>query len=176
MAAVTKKELILEGLCCANCAAKIETKVKEINGVSLASMNFINKTLTIETEEVENFDNILDKIKGIVSRIEPHVVVKEKTITKTPKKVLLLMGLCCANCASKIEREVSNLSGVKTASVDFASQKLTIEIHNKHELNDIMSETRKIVSRIEPDVKVVDTENNNENKGNKSMAILDGLG
>jgi len=38
-----KKELILEGLNCANCAQKIETKVREIEGVKNASVNFVSK-------------------------------------------------------------------------------------------------------------------------------------
>ena len=153
------KELILDGLDCANCAAKIEAKVNAIEGVDKASMNFINKTLTIEISNRDKFDDILSETKKIVNRLEPGVNIKEKIISKSSKKVLVLMGLGCANCAAKIEKQVSSLSGVKAASVDFVSKKLSIETNNKHDLEDIINEAKKIVKRIEPDVKVIETEN-----------------
>ncbi len=39
-----------------------------------------------------------------------------------------LEGLCCANCAAEIEREVGGLDGVSAANVDFASRLLTVEL------------------------------------------------
>ena len=37
-------------------------------------------------------------------------------------KTYTLENLSCANCAAKIERGVSNISGVENASVSFASK------------------------------------------------------
>ena len=68
-------ELILEGLDCANCANKIENEVNNIDGVE-AKINFVNKTLTIKTEN--NYDEILNKVKNIISKHEPHVKIMEK--------------------------------------------------------------------------------------------------
>lgn len=79
-----------------------------------------------------------------------------KAIAGSSPKVLVLMGLCCANCAAKIEKEVGDLSGVKTASVDFISRKLTIEAHDENDLEDIINESKKIVKRIEPGVNVIE--------------------
>lgn len=70
-----KRELILEGLDCANCAAKIEKKVNEIEGVDSASMNFVTNMLTIETQNTGKFEEILNQVKGIVKKYEPHVNV-----------------------------------------------------------------------------------------------------
>ena len=41
------------------------------------------------------------------------------------KKTYLLDGLCCANCAAKIERGVAAIDGVTEASVSFLTTKLT---------------------------------------------------
>ncbi|KPU43303.1 cadmium, zinc and cobalt-transporting ATPase [Oxobacter pfennigii] len=158
MEAAARKELILEGLCCANCAAKIEAKVKELDGVSLATINFVNKTLIIEAQNTANINEIIDKTKAIVNRIESDVVVKEKTILKSEKKVLILMGLCCTNCAAKIEREVAKLPGVKSAVIDFTSQRLIFESDGSEKVNIIVTQVEKIVNRIEPDVKVLQEE------------------
>ncbi len=57
-----KKEVILEGLDCANCAAKIEDEVNKLNGVK-AYMNFMNKTLTLETESEQEYKNTLQQVK-----------------------------------------------------------------------------------------------------------------
>ena len=40
------------------------------------------------------------------------------------RKIIKLEGLCCANCASKIETEVSKLAGVKSAALSFMTQKI----------------------------------------------------
>ncbi len=167
-----KKELILEGLDCANCAAKIEHEVNELNGVQ-AYMNFMNKTLTLETESDSDYVSALEQVKSIVRKHEPDVSVKEKTVNKGAKKVLILEGLDCANCAAKIETQTKSLEGVNNATVDFVSKKLTIEVADKKEFNRILGEVTAIVKKIEPDVKVVDAD---KNKGNKSIIMLEGLG
>lgn len=166
-----KKELLLEGLDCANCAAKIENEVNELNGIK-ASMNFMNKTLTLETESETEYLNVLEQVKSIVHKHEPDVEVKEKTVNKGAKKVLILENLGCANCAAKIETQTKGIQGVNNATVDFVSKKLTIEA-DKKEFNRILDEVTALVKKIEPDVKVIDTD---KNKGNKSTIILDGLG
>jgi Cu+-exporting ATPase len=38
-------------------------------------------------------------------------------------------GMSCANCAANIERTVKKLDGVETASVNFASEQLTVSLH-----------------------------------------------
>jgi len=167
-----KKELILEGLDCANCAAKIEHEVNELNGVK-ANMNFMNKTLTLETESNTDYMSVLEQVKSIVRKHEPDVVVKEKSVNKGAKKVLILEGLDCANCAAKIEAQIKGIDGVNNATVDFVSKKLTIEVADKKEFNRIVGDVTSIVKKIEPDVKVVDTD---KNKSNKSVIMLEGLG
>ena len=74
------------------------------------------------------------------------------------KKVLILKGLDCANCADKIERALQNIEGVKSVSVDFISRKLTLEADNRTDLPRIIEEIIKIIGIIESEVKVVDSE------------------
>ncbi|NLX62119.1 MAG: cadmium-translocating P-type ATPase [Tissierellia bacterium] len=79
MAAAAKKELILEGLNCASCSAKIEREVNEIDGIS-ASMNFVTKTLTIEGSS-KDLEGVYEKVNKIVLKHEPHVRVIDKSNT-----------------------------------------------------------------------------------------------
>ena len=64
-----KKTYKLENLDCANCAAKIENAVKEIEGIVNASVSFMTQKLTIETEA--DLDEIMAKVKKIIRTIEP---------------------------------------------------------------------------------------------------------
>ena len=74
---MTKKEYFLNGLGCANCAAKIETAVGKLDGVNEATVNFATATLVVELKEDYTGD-ILPDIEKIVSSIESHVIVSEK--------------------------------------------------------------------------------------------------
>lgn len=150
-----KKEFILEGLGCANCAAKIEDKVNELDGIYSASVNFITKTLSLEIKEANGMEELIKSVNNIVVSIEKNVKLKEKVNSKILKKEILLEGLCCGNCAAKIERESNNIDGVKSATVDFIATKLIMEIEDSSKQNDIVDNVKKIVKRIEPDVNVV---------------------
>jgi len=67
--------LILEGLGCANCAAKIEMEVRTLPGVHEASVDIISRKLAVETEESTNIYRLFAGIEGVVKRIEPDVKV-----------------------------------------------------------------------------------------------------
>ncbi len=66
------------------------------------------------------------------------------------KKNYKLNNLGCANCASKMEREIGKLEGVNSATVNFMMQKLTIDAVDEG-FDDVMSSVQKIIKKIEPD-------------------------
>lgn len=59
-----KKTVMLKGLDCANCAAKVEKAVRKIEGVRSADINFFTAKLVIEVEEasVQELMGILEKV------------------------------------------------------------------------------------------------------------------
>jgi Cd2+/Zn2+-exporting ATPase len=177
----TKKEFILEGLGCANCAAKMEQKLNNLDDISSANINFITKTLSLEIKETSRMKELIAEITDIVKSVESHVKIVEKQSNKIIKKEILLQGLCCANCAGKIERESNKIDGVKSAVVDFISTKLIMEIDNPSKQNTIIDNVKEIAKRIEPGVNVIVLENKvkglkskneeNKNENNKSEII-----
>ena len=175
----TKKEFILEGLGCANCAAKMEQKLNNLDDISSANINFITKTLSLEIKETSRMKELIAEITDIVKSVESHVKIVEKQSNKIIKKEIMLQGLCCANCAGKIERESNKIDGVKSAVVDFISTKLIMEIDNPLKQNTIIDNVKGIVKRIEPNVNVIVLEDkvkelksrNEENENNKSEII-----
>ncbi|WP_315119612.1 heavy metal translocating P-type ATPase [uncultured Clostridium sp.] len=82
---ISKVELILDGLDCANCSAKIERAVGELAEVKDASMNFVSKVLTINLKEEKSKENVISKAKEIVNKYEPDVKVTEKNAPMTKK-------------------------------------------------------------------------------------------
>ena len=69
-------------------------------------------------------------------------------------KTVILKGLCCPSCTTEIEHSVSRIEGVKTASIAFVTQRMTIEFCDCDEKTerDMMKKIKKAVRRIEPDV------------------------
>lgn len=65
-----RKTFKLRDLDCANCAAKMETDIKKIEGVENASVNFMTQKLILEADD-ERFDAIVDEAVRICKRIEP---------------------------------------------------------------------------------------------------------
>lgn len=80
------------------------------------------------------------------------------------KKEYVLEGLDCANCASKIEDEVSKIKGVKNAVVDFVTGKLILEVENQSLLGEISIAVAKIAKNIEVDINVVESSDRTASK------------
>lgn len=98
-------KLILSGLNCANCANKIETKVNKINGIENASLNFSTTVLTVEINKEEEKNNIVNEIKSIVKKLEPHVKVIEKLDNKDIK---VNKSECTSSCCTNSHEHESN--------------------------------------------------------------------
>ncbi len=71
-----RKDFILEGLDCANCAMKIERGVSTIDGVDVCQVNFATQTLSLQFSEEEG--PIIARAEKTIKRLEPHVKLREK--------------------------------------------------------------------------------------------------
>lgn len=66
------------------------------------------------------------------------------------RKIIKLEGLCCANCAAKIEEGIKKLDGVKEASLSFMTERLTMEVEDGRE-EELVEAARKIAAKVEPE-------------------------
>lgn len=71
-----KKTFRLEGLDCANCAAKIERAINALDGVKNANVNFMTTKMIIEAED-EKMADIVAASEKIIKKIEPDTVMKK---------------------------------------------------------------------------------------------------
>ena len=62
------------------------------------------------------------------------------------EKIIKMSDIDCANCAAKIEREVSKIEGVSAASVNFMSQKIVIDTENE-KFDAAMEDIKKIAKK-----------------------------
>jgi len=72
-----KVKFKIKGLDCANCAAELERKIQKIEGITEASISFMTEKMIIECNDDEESE-IIEKIKKVVKREEPDVILEEK--------------------------------------------------------------------------------------------------
>ena len=71
-----KKTYLIEDLCCANCANKMETAIQKLDGVTSANLNFIAQKLFVEFED-RIADSITASVIKIATKVEPDVTIEE---------------------------------------------------------------------------------------------------
>lgn len=71
-----KRTFQVEGLDCANCAAKMERGIQALEGVNSCSINFMTGKLTVEAPD-ERMDEILEAAGKIVKKVEPGALLKK---------------------------------------------------------------------------------------------------
>lgn len=69
-----KKRYKLTDLDCANCAAKMETAIKKIDGVKDATVSFMAQKMTIDADD-ERFDDIMKEVVAVCKKVEPDCII-----------------------------------------------------------------------------------------------------
>ncbi len=69
-----RKTFKLQDLDCANCAAKMERGIREIDGVNSATISFMTQKLALDADE-DRFDAILEEAARICKKVEPDCVL-----------------------------------------------------------------------------------------------------
>ena len=70
------------------------------------------------------------------------------------KKSFRLEELDCANCAAKMEKAISEIPGVKKATISFMAQKMILEAPDDR-FDDIMKQVVKTAKKVVPDCTVI---------------------
>lgn len=70
------------------------------------------------------------------------------------KKTFELEELDCAHCAAKMEEGIAKLEGVTAVSVNFLTQKLTLEADDAV-FDKVLKQALKVCRKIEPDCRVI---------------------
>ncbi len=68
-----KKTIKLQDLDCANCAAKIENAISQIEGVLSVKVNFMTQKMTFEAVD-DKFDELLNQAQKVANKFEKDLV------------------------------------------------------------------------------------------------------
>ena len=60
----------------------------------------------------------------------------------------------CANCANKMEEAAKKIEGIKTASVNFMTQKMSVEFEDGADPKAVMKNVLKACRKVEPDCEI----------------------
>jgi Cu+-exporting ATPase len=107
--------LPVQGMTCASCAARIEEALNNLKGVSRANVNLATEraSLKLENDEV--------KVNELVQAVrDAGYDVPVETMT------LPIGGMTCASCTAHVERALSGVPGVTSASVNLATERANV--------------------------------------------------
>lgn len=69
-----KKTFELEDLDCANCAAKMEERIRKLDGVNSATVSYIAQKLVLDADDAR-FDEILKEVVKVCHAVEPDCTI-----------------------------------------------------------------------------------------------------
>ncbi len=156
------KSFKIEGMTCSACANRVERAISKLEGVEKANVNFATETLTVDFNK-ENLNS---------QKIEEAVVKAGYGVKKNVKTYnFKIEGMTCSACANRVERVTRKLDGVENATVNFATEKLTIKV-NEDEISygDIKAAVDKAGYKLIKE-EVKDKENQGEEKSEASKLL-----
>ena len=164
-----KRVYTLENVGCAHCAAKMEQRISQLDGVEDCVLVFETKQLRVTGE---NPDALLPKIREICSSIESEakvIVPKPKHYGRDSQRVYTLENLGCAHCAAKMQHQISQIDGIDDCVLVYETKQLRVKGDNPDAL---LPEIRKICSNIESEVKVIAPEEEKEEDSSHPLAEM----
>ncbi len=148
MESTEKVKIKLSGMTCANCAYKIETKLKSLEGVNSSVVNFANEEATVEyNPKMTNYDDFNKAIydlgyKGSLAKIDVKVM---DSLTESEFNELL--------------NRVKNIDGIYDVRGNIKANKLFIEFNELLlDENKIFTSIKKLGYIIEKTAGVLDKE------------------
>ncbi len=163
----------LTGIDCANCAAKLEHKISEIEGISNVVLNFMNSTLRYDCAHDRGKD-MEAEVRALIAKEEPDAVLTanghehhheeehehchchaEIDNGKQGIYKLRIEDVDCADCAAELEHKIAKLEGISNVRFSFMSSTLTYDCDDEHEMTEAI---RKLVAKEEPDASVKEFE------------------
>ena len=150
-----KRVYILKNLGCANCAAKMEYKIKELPGVTYANVSFATKQLRLSAADHEA---LLPEIQKICTSIESDVEVvprDRRPQLGSKSRVYLVKNLDCANCGAKIERALNAMPEISEAVLTFTTKKLRVSAGSYEGL---LEKMQAVTDKVEEGVVLVEAE------------------
>ncbi|MGO3929945.1 heavy metal translocating P-type ATPase [Rhodopseudomonas pseudopalustris] len=114
--AVARQIFPIEGMTCASCVRRVEGAITKVPGVTAAAVNLATESAEVTYSGAVDSGAIIAAIRGAgydvpVERIEVDIE-----------------GMTCASCVNRVEKTIAAVPGVKSVSVNLATERATVEL------------------------------------------------
>ncbi len=113
-AALSDIQLQVTGMTCASCVMRVEKALKAVPGVREASVNLATEQVSVNADSAVTADTLTAAVR------------KAGYDVATSETTLLVEGMTCASCVSRVEKALLKVPGVSAATVNLATEKANI--------------------------------------------------
>lgn len=107
--------LPVSGMTCASCAGRVERALMKVQGVASACVNLANEQVHIEAANTD--------LAALIEAVE-----KAGYGVEVSHHELAIEGMTCASCVGRVERALLKVPGVRSASLNLASERAHVEV------------------------------------------------
>ena len=106
--------LPIEGMSCASCVRRVEMALGKVPGVASVNVNLATERATVTLSEPLETQQLVQAVQKM------GYDVPESTV------VLQVDEMSCASCVGRVERALKAVPGVRSASVNLATERATV--------------------------------------------------
>ncbi|MBT9539962.1 heavy metal translocating P-type ATPase [Thiobacillus sp.] len=111
---MTHLSVAIQGMTCASCSARVEKILKQLPGVTDATVNLATETATVSGETD--------------ATVVKQAIEKAGFSVPTESCALDISGMTCASCSARVEKALGKVPGVLEASVNLATEQATVKL------------------------------------------------
>ena len=109
--------LPIEGMTCASCVGRVERALKAVPGVRNADVNLATERADIELATAVDRTVLVQAIEAA-----------GYSVPAPPDMSLAVTGMTCASCVGRVERALMSMPGVRSASVNLATERAQVSL------------------------------------------------
>lgn len=108
------QQLHISGMSCASCAGRIEKALRQVEGVTDASVNLASETASVTGDAKTN------ALAQAVNNAGYQLNLQQQQYAVT--------GMSCASCAGRVEKALAAVPGVVSANVNLATERVSLQL------------------------------------------------
>jgi Cu+-exporting ATPase len=130
-AATPLQSFPIEGMTCASCVRRVEKAIAAVPGVESAAVNLATERADVRLAAPARAEDVITAIRsaGYDVPSQPLDIGVE--------------GMTCASCVSRVEKAISAVPGVVSASVNLATERASVKMLGGTPLSDVEAAIRK---------------------------------
>ena len=118
----TQFDLPIAGMTCASCAGRVEKALAKVPGVRSVSVNLATEQARV-VAPADNLPALVEAVQQAGYSVPAHSLELD------------INGMTCASCAGRVEKALAKVPGVKSVSVNLASERAHIELFGEVDAN-----------------------------------------